>query len=74
MKPNWVLSDEQCNIRFRRVRQEKELAKEEIKTEVEDIEEIPRFDDVVNIKTEQPSPTSTGSYFIVLYYKLRYSK
>ena len=23
MKPNWVLSDEQCTIRFRKVRQEK---------------------------------------------------
>ena len=23
MKPNWVLSDEQCNIRFRNMRKEK---------------------------------------------------
>ena len=27
MKPNWVLSDEQCNIRFRRVRKEKGVGK-----------------------------------------------
>ena len=28
MKPNWVLSDEQCTIRFRKVRQEKVNEKE----------------------------------------------
>ena len=27
MKPNWVLSDEQCNIRFRKVRKDKSVNK-----------------------------------------------
>ena len=28
MKPNWVLSDEQCNIRFRNMRKEKNVSKD----------------------------------------------
>ena len=27
MKPNWVLSDEQCSIRFRKVRKDKSVNK-----------------------------------------------
>ena len=34
MKPNWVLSDEQCTIRFRKVRQEK-INEKELDTEEE---------------------------------------
>lgn len=30
MKPNWVLSDEQCSIRFRKVRREEQVKVEEV--------------------------------------------
>ena len=45
MKPNWVLSDEQCTIRFRKVRQEK-------------ISEVDLVDGDVELLTvkEEPSP------------------
>lgn len=55
MKPNWVLSDEQCNIRFRRVRQEKGALKE-VKQEVEEASDM-----VIKIKKEQQtSPVATS--------------
>lgn len=37
MKPNWVLSDEQCTIRFRKVRQEKT---NKVELEIEEEEEV----------------------------------
>ena len=37
MKPNWVLSDEQCTIRFRKVRQEKT---NDVELEIEEEEEV----------------------------------
>ena len=57
MKPNWVLSDEQCNIRFRRIRQEKGALKE-MKQELEEAPEI-----LTEIKREQQtSPVATSKY------------
>ena len=57
MKPNWVLSDEQCNIRFRRIRQEKGALKE-VKQELEEAPEI-----LTEIKREQQtSPVATSKY------------
>ena len=42
MKPNWVLSDEQCTIRFRKVRQEKVNEKElDIEEEVLTVKKEP---------------------------------
>ena len=65
MKPNWVLSDEQCNIRFRRVRQEKGADKEvKVKKEVEELSRDSsgniNQDEVIVIKREQESPVSTS--------------
>ena len=69
MKPNWVLSDEQCRIRFRNVRQEKQEKEKEIKgiKEEKDVEELQRMDsfggdggDTILIKNEQQSPLPTG--------------
>ena len=39
MKPNWVLNDEQCNIRFRKFRHEKvnEVVELEIEEEVQSV-------------------------------------
>ena len=37
MKPNWVLSDEQCTIRFRKVRQEKI---NEVELDIEEEQEV----------------------------------
>ena len=55
MKPNWVLSDEQCNIRFRRVRQEKGALKE-VKQEVKEASDM-----IIEIKKEQQtSPVATS--------------
>ena len=57
MKPNWVLSDEQCKIRFRRIRQEKGALKE-MKQELEEAPEI-----LTEIKREQQtSPVATSKY------------
>ena len=60
MKPNWVLSDEQCTIRFRKVRQEK-INEQEL-----DIEE-----EVLAVKKE-PSAVEKSKFmdeqrFIFLY-------
>ena len=52
MKPNWVLSDEQCNIRFRRIRQERGALKE-VKQEVEEAPEL-----LTEIKRELTSPVA----------------
>lgn len=41
MKPNWVLSDEQCNIRFRKVRKEKTNTEEEEEVHVIKVESSP---------------------------------
>ena len=74
MKPNWVLSDEQCRIRFRNVRQEKQEKEKEIKgiKEEKDVEELQRMDsfggdggDTILIKNEQQSPLPTG-YFLAI--------
>ena len=57
MKPNWVLSDEQCNIRFRAIRQKKGTLKE-VKQEVEEAPEV-----ITQIKREQQtSPVATSKY------------
>ena len=69
MKPNWVLSDEQCNIRFRRVRQEKGKDNEvKVKQEVEELSRDNsrniNQDDVILIKREQGSPVSTSKFFL----------
>ena len=73
MKPNWVLSDEQCRIRFRNVRQEKQ--EKEIKgiKEEKDVEELQRMDsfggdggDTILIKNEQQSPLPTGDFLVII--------
>ena len=51
MKPNWVLSDEQCNIRFRKVRKDKSVNKaNEMQREGTNSNEIEHV-----VKEEHPS-------------------
>ena len=68
MKPNWVLSEDQCKIRFRNVRKEKMKKEAGVK---EEVEELTRLDgsneDVVLIKKEVKSPV-TASEFLFLFF------
>ena len=66
MKPNWVLSDDQCKIRFRNVNKEKEKLKEKAKGIKVEAEELHRLDytgvgdDVILIKNEVKSPVTSS--------------
>ena len=65
MKPNWVLSEDQCKIRFRNVRKEKMKKEAGVK---EEVEELTRLDgsneDVVLIKKEVKSPVTASEFLI----------
>ena len=64
MKPNWVLSEDQCKIRFRNVNKEKEKLKEKAKGIKVETEELHRVDypgdDVILIKNEVKSAVTTS--------------
>jgi len=61
MRPNWVLSQEQCSLRFRRQRQQQEKA---VKQEAKEPSSLASpATNMVTVKREvQASPVATSEY------------
>ena len=56
MKPNWVLSDEQCTIRFRKVRQEKI---NEVELDIEEEQDKKKMEGEVKVDEEEMRMTGS---------------